>query len=271
MSIFHRFYSGAKVTISSLPSLSSLDTAIMQMFVEPLLSTFLYLLLSGMIGMHLSGSGQSDQTLLQATLAAVLGSCSLATSLVVSEALAWDKFEGTTRFVLLASRSAWPVWCGRVCALIGVNLVSNFVTLFVTLVLVDAKSLVIINWGELIVLLIVTIIASTGFGLTIAALGMLLSDIYTVPNFLSALLPIIGGVIAPVTVFPQIVQRIIGIIPLTHITQAARAFSDHCAAWQTESTVALIVGVIWFIVGLLVWQVSVYLQRKRGTLTNLGI
>ncbi|WP_454892274.1 ABC transporter permease [Alloscardovia omnicolens] len=162
-------------------------------------ATFLYLLFSGL----LSAPHTAQASLTQASLAAMLGSCSVSTSLIVSEALAWDRLEGTTTFVMLAPRSPWALWTGRVLALMGVNMLSNIVTLFATLSLVSMHTLTAISWRDLLVLTLVTLISSTGFGISRAALSMLMKDIYTLSNFLSAVLPIIGGIIAPVSSLPS--------------------------------------------------------------------
>lgn len=257
---------GARVAINSMPSLQTLNTALMRMLVEPLLQTFLYLLLSGVLGLQ----GWQAGNLIQATLTAVFGSCSISTSLAVAEALAWDRFEGTTPFVLIAAQLSWPQWIGRIGAMLGVNLISNIVTLLITLLLVYPSSLMILPWGMLILLLVVTIIASAGFGIVVASLSMLMSDIYTIPNFLSAVLPLIGGVIAPVTVFPQFVQVLVAAFPLSWVTHAARGVQKNVLI-STDMIGAFVAGIIWAIIGFVIWRVSLHIQRKRGTLTNLGI
>ena len=268
MTIIHRSWNAARVTFHSIPSLSSRNTAAMQMLVEPLLSTFLYLLLSGIIGSHLA----DQHNLIQATLAAVLGSCSISTSMVVSEALAWDRFEGTTPFVLLASRASWSVWMGRIAALVVVNLISNATTLFITLLLVDAHSFLLLPWGYICTVLVFALVSSTGFGIAVAAISMLLRDIYTLPNLLSALLPIIGGVIAPFSIFPAPLRAVLSIIPLPHITESARILSNSDnSGWLTPALTSLGVGIAWAIIGFAIWRISLRIQRRRGTLTNLGI
>lgn len=264
--IFASIATGAKISIQSIPSLSTWNTAIIHMIIEPLLSTFLYVSLSGMFN---SGS---QHNMLASTLAAVMGSCSLSTSMTVSEALAWDRFERTTPFVLTGARVGIPLWIGRISALITISLASDAITLVITLLLVDFTAFWTLNITFVLLLFIVTTLASTGFGIAIASVSMMMDDIYTIANALTAILPIIGGMIAPTSIFPQSMQHALSTLPITHITQISRAITRNATNNLGISLlVVLLIGLVWATIGILIWNIGVSIQRKKGILTNLGI
>lgn len=268
VSEFARIRIGARITVSSMPSLESWRLTLIHMLAEPVLSALLYLFLSGMIGC----GGHDARSIVAVSLAAVFGSCSISTSLTVSEALAWDRFEGTMPFIALASRHAISVWIGRIGMLCLISLVSNMATLFITLALVDVTLLFSLPWLMVVLMLFVVLFSSVGFGVAIASLSMLMNDIYTIPNILSALLPIIGGVVAPVQVFPSLMQYGLSVLPIAHVTTAVRAMSSNLVASASFSIInALITGICWALLGCVIWRLSFAVQRKRGTLTNLGI
>lgn len=262
---------GARIAVNGMPSLSSWQTAMMRMVVEPLLSTLLYILFSGVLTGAAAGREGGSQQLMEATYAAVFGACAVSTSMAVSEALSWDRFEGTLVYVIFAPKSSLMVWLGRVGALVGITTGSSIVTFFVTVLLVDARSLLSLQYGELLLTLIVSILASCGFAVCVAAASLLTRDMYTIPNILAAFLPIIGGMIAPMSVFPPALRCIFDVLPLPHVTDAARAVVlNNGNAWAQSLALALASGTVWCLLGYALWRVSLVVQRQRGTLSSLG-
>ncbi|MFC0265965.1 ABC transporter permease [Alloscardovia macacae] len=272
--IWTSFRIGVRIAVNGMPSLSSWQTAMMRMVVEPLLSTLLYILFSGVLtweDLAVQHGQASGQQLMEATYAAVFGACAVSTSMAVSEALAWDRFEGTLVYVIFAPKSSLMIWLGRVGALVGITTVSSIVTFFVTVLLVDARSLLSLQYGELLLTLIVSILASCGFAVCVAAVSLLTRDMYTIPNILAAFLPIIGGMIAPMSVFPRVLRSVFGVLPLPHVTDAARAVVlNNANAWVGSLGLTLISGVAWCLLGYVLWRVSLAVQRQRGTLSSLG-
>ncbi|RIY28599.1 ABC transporter, partial [Bifidobacteriaceae bacterium NR016] len=78
------------------------------------------------------------------------------------------------------------------------------------------------------------------------------------------------GVIAPISVFPKMVQYVLYVIPVTHVTQVSRSIVDGSVSVGVSLLVILIVGVLWAIVGVIIWNVGVVIQRRKGTLTTIG-
>ena len=276
VSVLSSIRTGARVSIQSIPSLNSWNTAVIRMIIEPLLSTFLYVFLAGAVSGGFNGaasvatSAGFNHSLIASTLAAVMGACSISTSMTVSEALAWDRFEGTTPFVLTSAKVALPLWFGRIIALVTISLVSDAVTLFITMLVVSPSAFFVINMSVLMLLFLIVPVASTGFGIAIAAISMMMNDVYTISNALSAILPIVCGVIAPISVFPKMMQYVLYVIPVTHVTQVSRSIVDGSVNVDVSLLVILIVGALWAIVGVIIWNVGVAIQRRKGTLTNIG-
>lgn len=264
VSVLSSIRTGARVSIQSIPSLNSWNTAVIRMIIEPLLSTFLYVFLSGAV------SGGFNGAVSASTLADVMGACSISTSMTVSEALAWDRFEGTTPFVLTSAKVALPLWFGRIIALVTISLVSDAVTLFITMLVVSPSAFLMINMSALMLLFLIVPVASTGFGIAIAAISMMMNDVYTISNALSAILPIVCGVIAPISIFPKMMQYVLYVIPVTHVTQVSRNIVDGSVNVGVLLLVILIVGALWAIVGVIIWNVGVAVQQRKGTLTNIG-
>ncbi|RFT28042.1 ABC transporter, partial [Gardnerella vaginalis] len=53
-------------------------------------------------------------------------------------------------------------------------------------------------------------------------------------------------------------------------TQVSRSIVDGSVNVGVSLLVILVVGMLWAIVGVIIWNVGVAVQQRKGTLTNIG-
>jgi ABC-2 type transport system permease protein len=265
------FVLGFKATILSTPGIGSLPTALVQIVGEPMMTGLFYLLL-GQAGIIVGGHDGGLSTIpVGNALAAFAGTCALLSSQSAAVALSQDRLQGIMPFTLLAVRHTASSWAGRIAALIALGAASGIASLVSLLAVSRWPALSPAQWGMIGILLGASLLSSLGFGLCIAAGSLLMDDAYFLSNLAAYVLPIIGGVIAPVAIFPGAVRHLLMALPITSLTQAARCIGGNELGQAAQSLgLAVVTGLMWAVLGVLFWAVCIRVQRRHNTIESLG-
>ncbi len=116
--------------------------------------------------------------------------------------------------------------------------------------------------------LAITTISVYGLGLVVAALTLKTQGAFLVGSSFLIVLYALVGANYPITALPSWLQQIGWSLPLSHGILAIRALMtgqhlDHVPQWVGTE---IIVGMFYLLLGLLLFQVQVFVGRRRGTL-----
>lgn len=240
------FAVGARVSYVSLPETRSPITFLVGLVVVPFLTALFYLLLA---------SGGTASLRPGDALAASLASGAIAATVTVSTLVVTDRFEGTRAFLLLSPRTNTSLWLGRLSVPVLIGVVTGIASSYAILLLSRA-SIAPSVWLQIPLFVATAVVASAGLGVIIGGLGLGMRDPLVASNVAGYALPLVCGVIAPVTLFPAPLEALAGVLPLTHVTTAARSFieSGGLAAAGSEMLTAIVVGAAWGLVGVVTWK-----------------
>lgn len=240
------FAVGARVSYVSLPETRSPTTFTVGLVVVPFLTALFYLLLA---------SGGTASLRPGDALAASLASGAIAATVTVSTLVVTDRFEGTRAFLLLSPRTNISLWLGRLSVPVVIGVITGTAS-SCAILLLSRASIAPEIWAQIPLFVAIAVISSAGLGVFIGGLGLGMSDPLVASNVAGYTLPLACGVIAPVTLLPAPVEAVAGLLPLTHVTTAARSFigSGGLAAAGGEMLSAVLVGAAWGLVGVVVWK-----------------
>ncbi|MFB7843653.1 ABC transporter permease [Microbacterium sp. NPDC056052] len=246
------FMIGARIAINSLPETRTVVTLLVRLAAVPLLTALFYVMLATGGTTALTPADALAASLAVGAIQATVATCSL---------LATDRFEGTSTFHLTAPRPPIMLSAGRLSVPTIIGFVTGSIT-SVSLLLVSAASVSPSGWALALLTVATAVLGSVGLGYFLAALSLSLRDSLVTANLAGYFLPLVCGVVAPLTLFPAWAQIPLGILPLSHGTTAAREFMTSgttSSAWFSL-TLCMLTGIGWAVVGAVVWR----LQQRRA-------
>lgn len=258
MKAFPLFTSAAKLAFVSLPEAGSWILTLVRVVFVPIASGLFYLAMSS------GGTGELTPAN-GLTAAAAVGA--LSASMATSSLIASDRFEGTIALLAIAPRSQGMMWAGRLTVVLGLGLATSLITASATLVVTGA-ALTQREIGAILVALCAATLSSIGLGQFIGAMSLRMKDAFLLPNFGEFALPILCGVVAPITVFPSALQWLASVFPLTHATQAIRGLEANglTSSFWVSVSLSIGVGLVWLICAMAAWR---YFQRRARTTGDL--
>jgi ABC-2 type transport system permease protein len=184
-------------------------------------------------------------------------------------AFTWDRmFIGTYPMLVAAPCSLVPAMVGRTSIWLLNGIATSLITLAVLAPLFDLPlSLSAIVW--LPVLIVVVCVSFYGLAFCLGSLVNWVPQLRNiVHNTTSLLITTFCGVVVPVAFWPNWVERLAQILPVTHGLEAIRLLIRDAPAreiaWGTG--LEIFVGLAWFAVGILTLDRTVNLARRRGTI-----
>ncbi|WP_282827505.1 ABC transporter permease [Gulosibacter sediminis] len=250
------------VSARSRDEFVSLPTALVVLFVGPMVLSILYLALS-------SGGGGGTLEAPQ-VIAAGLAVAGLSSTMSASSLLANDQVNGTLAFVVTAPRGHMLVWCGRIAVVAGIGVLQGAVgtaAAFVVIGRAPSASMCLAVLG----LLVIASAVSLGFGLTIGAVGLIVRDSMLLPNTAEQLVPVLCGAIAPVAVLWPPLAMVANVIPLTHAIEVGRNLDASWAVNLGGLMAAGIGGVVWAAIGVATWVFLQRRARRTGAIESMAI
>jgi ABC-2 type transport system permease protein len=192
---------------------------------------------------------------------------------IVTETVAWERWEGTIEYTFMAplSRPAHLLGMGAFAVVYGVLrtiLLFGVVSAFLDVSYANA------DFASAMVVLAVSSISFVGIGMMTAVLPLISPEKGTQLGFIAqGLLLVISGVYYPVSVLPQWMQWLSVISPATYTLEGARkAVLDGAgvAALWGEIWPLLLIGVIAIPAGLAVFAQGEHYAKRHGRLKRSG-
>ena len=192
---------------------------------------------------------------------------------ILTETVAWERWEGTIEYTFMAPLSRPVHLLGMGLFAIGYVVVRavllfGVVAAFFSLHLPDA------NYVAAVVLLMIASISFIGIGMMTAVLPLISPEKGTQLGFVAqGLLLVVSGVYYPVSVLPQWMQAISVISPATYALRGCRAAIIDGAGltdlW-TEIWALLVIGAVSVPLGLLIFRTGERYAKKHGKLKRSG-
>lgn len=266
------FRTAFMIAFRSMPDCGSLPALLVQVAAAPAFTALFYLMLTEAAPRVGAAAGTAAASTAMATaLVPAIGACSAQASVAMASLLAEDRFTGVLPYMMLGSGSRIAPWAGRLCAGLGVSMASSCCALLVSLLATGALPAAGL-WPSMLLLMAVSLVASLGVGLLTSVLSLMFDDALLLTNLIGYVLPLVGGVVAPTSVFPAPVARTVHALPITWMTDAARALTaGHPATAFACMGAGLAVGLGWAVSALVCWRMCMALSRRRGTVTGLGM
>lgn len=183
----------------------------------------------------------------------------------VIQSTAWERASGTLPLLVTAPGRVWPVFAGRSTQWLP----SATATSLVCLLVVPAAfgfALTPVELAAFVLVVPVTIVASYGFALPIAALVLRRpSWRNAASNVTHNVMGLVSGVLVPVAFWPLPVQWFAQIFPVTHSLSGLRTVLEGGdASWPLfvlSLAVTLALGALWFVVGS--WLLERFAEAAR--------
>jgi ABC-2 type transport system permease protein len=192
---------------------------------------------------------------------------------ILTETVAWERWEGTIEYTFMAPLSRPVHLLGMGLFAIGYGVVRavllfGVVAAFFSLHLPDA------NYVAALVLLIIASISFIGIGMMTAVLPLISPEKGTQLGFVAqGLLLVVSGVYYPVSVLPGWMQAIATISPATYALRGCRAAILEGAGLSdmwTEIWALLVIGAVSVPLGLFTFRTGERYAKKHGKLKRSG-
>jgi ABC-2 type transport system permease protein len=192
---------------------------------------------------------------------------------ILTETVAWERWEGTIEYTFMAPLSRPVHLIGMGLFAIGYGVV-RAVLLFGVVAAFFSLHLPKADYGAALVVLIVASISFIGIGMMTAVLPLISPEKGTQLGFVAqGLLLVVSGVYYPVSVLPQWMQWLSTISPATYALRGCRAAIIDGAGitdlW-TELWALLVIGAVSVPLGLWTFRTGERYAKKHGKLKRSG-
>jgi ABC-2 type transport system permease protein len=190
---------------------------------------------------------------------------------IVTETVAWERWEGTIEYTFMApvSRPVHLIGMGVYAVLYGL-LRASFV--FFAVVLFIGIHLSHANYGAAIALLAIASVSFIGVGMMTAVLPLVSPEKGTQLGFVAqGLMLVVSGVYYPVSVLPSWMQWVSKISPATYALRGNRAqILDGAGLAWADVWPLLVIGALSIPIGLAVFKVGERYAKQHGKLKRSG-
>ncbi len=189
---------------------------------------------------------------------------------ILTETVAWERWEGTIEYTFMAplSRAVHLLGMGAFAVIYGVvrtALLFAVVAVFFGLSFPDA------NFGAALVLLAVASVSFVGIGMVTAVLPLISPEKGAQLGFIAqGLLLVVSGVYYPIEVMPEWMQWLAAISPATYALEGIRAAILDGAGVGDEVVPLAVLGVISIPLGLAVFRAGERYAKRHGKLKRSG-
>jgi ABC-2 type transport system permease protein len=190
---------------------------------------------------------------------------------IVTETVAWERWEGTIEYTFMApvSRPVHLIGMGIYAVLYGLV---RAAAVFVAVVLFIGLHVPNANYGAAVALLAIASVSFIGIGMMTAVLPLISPEKGTQLGFVAqGLLLVVSGVYYPVSVLPDWMQWIAKISPATYALRGIREQILHGAgiAWD-DVWPLLVIGAFSIPIGLAVFKAGERYAKQHGKLKRSG-
>ncbi|MDP9285448.1 MAG: ABC transporter permease [Actinomycetota bacterium] len=190
---------------------------------------------------------------------------------IVTETVAWERWEGTIEYTFMApvSRPVHLIGMGVYAVLYGLV---RAAAIFVAVVAFIGIHLPHANYGAAIALLAIASISFIGVGMMTAVLPLISPEKGTQLGFVAqGLMLVVSGVYYPVSVLPSWMQWIAKISPATYALRGNRDQILHGAGLRfADVWPLLVIGTLSIPIGLVVFRAGERYAKQHGKLKRSG-
>jgi ABC-2 type transport system permease protein len=190
---------------------------------------------------------------------------------IVTETVAWERWEGTIEYTFMApvSRPVHLIGMGIYAVIYGLV---RAAAIFVAVVAFIGIHLPHANYGAAIALLAIASISFIGVGMMTAVLPLISPEKGTQLGFVAqGLMLVVSGVYYPVSVLPDWMQWIAKISPATYALRGNRnQILDGAGLAWADVWPLLVIGALSIPIGLLVFRAGERYAKKHGKLKRSG-
>jgi ABC-2 type transport system permease protein len=190
---------------------------------------------------------------------------------IVTETVAWERWEGTIEYTFMApvSRPVHLIGMGVYAVLYGMV---RAAAIFVVVVAFIGIHLSNPNYPAAVALLAIASISFIGVGMMTAVLPLISPEKGTQLGFVAqGLMLVVSGVYYPVSVLPEWMQWISKISPATYALRGCRAAILHGAGLRwSDVWPLLVIGAFSIPIGLLVFRTGERYAKQHGKLKRSG-
>ena len=190
---------------------------------------------------------------------------------IVTETVAWERWEGTIEYTFMApvSRPVHLIGMGVYAVLYGLV---RAAAIFVAVVLFIGIHLPHANYGAAVALLAIASISFIGVGMMTAVLPLISPEKGTQLGFVAqGLMLVVSGVYYPVSVLPAWMQWIAKISPATYALRGNRDQILHGAGLRFDDVwPLLLIGALSIPIGLVVFRAGERYAKQHGKLKRSG-
>jgi ABC-2 type transport system permease protein len=190
---------------------------------------------------------------------------------IVTETVAWERWEGTIEYTFMApvSRPVHLIGMGIYAVLYGLV---RAAAIFVAVVAFIGIHLPHANYGAAIALLAIASISFIGVGMMTAVLPLISPEKGTQLGFVAqGLMLVVSGVYYPVSVLPEWMQWIAKISPATYALRGNRDQILHGAGLRFDEVwPLLVIGALSIPIGLVVFRAGERYAKQHGKLKRSG-
>ncbi len=190
---------------------------------------------------------------------------------IVTETVAWERWEGTIEYTFMApvSRPVHLIGMGVYAVLYGLV---RAAAVFIAVVLFIGLHLPHANYGAAVALLAIASISFIGVGMMTAVLPLISPEKGTQLGFVAqGLMLVVSGVYYPVSVLPSWMQWIAKISPATYALRGNRDQILHGAGLRFGDVwPLLVIGVLSIPIGLVVFRAGERYAKQHGKLKRSG-
>lgn len=254
----------ARLAFKSLPEFSTWVTVVVRVLAVPAATSLFYLAIS-------SGAGMAPLQAANA-IAAAAGVGAVSAAVAASVLVAQDRFNGTLTYLMIAPYSRISAWTGRFILVAGFGLVMAVIGLSVSLA-ITGQAFNLSQWAGIPAVLLVASLSSVGVGYALGAVSLRMRDSLLLANVAEYALPLLTGIVAPVSALPGGLEYVARLIPLTHAIEAGRTLVANgvTSAFWMQLLAGALTGIVWFVVGWYAWKVLEKRARAAGNVDALAI
>lgn len=178
-----------------------------------------------------------------------------------------ERLFGTLKIIMVAPMNKFLIFLGRGFIYAANSLFTVMIgLLFGSLIFkVDFTN---VNMGIFLLVILVAMFSSSGLGMLISSLGLIVRDINLILNTGSVILLALTGANFPINELPVFVQKISYCIPITRSIEAGNLMlrHDHISKVWMLIFQEFLIGITYIILGYVMLRFMDYLARKKATL-----
>lgn len=196
----------------------------------------------------------------------VVQSMAATTLYAVSDLPGTEKHVGTLSPLMQTPANLFCVFLGMSILNIVAGLISSTLSLGYAQ-FVFGIDLTMANFLSVAVIVLLTVLSLTGFGMMIGSVGLRLRTSSIIANIVSYIGLLICGVNFPLSYLPGWVQAVASVFPLTYGVEAMRGAVDGVSIMEVggDLLTMVVLGLIYFIISLAMFRMFEKLARNNGS------